>query len=259
MPSGEESPGTDESLPSSCGSASTNNRSTNTNTNASMSTTQELEERFQKALTLEDETQNIFLEDAQVDQVTQKELDALYAKDMFELTGQERDEALHDIHGVSDVIEESPEFVQQQRTLLEQELSMLESSKLAKDSNKTHAYRLAKQQNAEYLQSAEFQLLFLRADRWDAHDAAERIVQFLDMKLSLFGSELLTRHVTISDLSKDDWKSLDSGFFQLLPVRDAGGRAILVAMPMIGQYKHIDNLVGRGCFVFIPVRVGFEH
>jgi hypothetical protein len=232
--SGEES-GMDDSIPSSSGSGSA---SVSTNT---MSTTCELEERFQRALTLEAETQHRILEDAELDQITQEELDALYAKDMFELTGEERNEALQDIHGVSDAIVETPELVEKHRKLLEHELSLL----VSRPRQKTSAYQEARQQNPSYIGSAEFQVLFLRADRWDARGAAARLVSFLETKLELFGPDLLTRQVMISDLSKDDRKSLESGFFQLLSTRDVAGRAILVGTPMLRQYKHVDDLVSR--------------
>jgi hypothetical protein len=225
----------DDSVRSSSGSVSI---SVSSNTG---STTSELEERFQRALSLEAETQHRILEDAELDQITQEELDALYAKDMFELTGDERNEALHDIHGVSDIIAETPEYIEKHRKLLEHELALL----VSRPRQKTFAYQQARQQNPSYIGSVEFQLLFLRADRWDARDAAARLVGFLEIKLELFGPDLLTQRVTISDLSKDDWKSLESGFFQLLPIRDVAGRAILVGTPMLRQYKHVDNLVSR--------------
>ncbi len=225
---GEEC-GMDNSLPSSTGSVSTNA------TNATV----ELEKRFQQALTLKDDTQHQIMDDAEVNQVTQEELDSLYAKDMFELTGQEREEALQDIHGVSDTIEETPEFVQEHRQHLQQELLLL----VSRPRHKTFAYQQAMKQDTSYVCSREFQVLFLRADRWRARDAAARLIAFLETKLELFGSQLLTKRITISHLSKDDRKSLESGFFQLLSVRDAGGRALIAGMPMLRQYKHLDNLV----------------
>jgi hypothetical protein len=59
----------------------------------------------------------------------------------------------------------------------------------------------------------------------------------------LFGPGKLTKTIAISDLSAEDKKSLESGFFQILPVRDVAGRAILCGMPMLRQYKTLENLV----------------
>lgn len=227
----------DDSLPSSSGSVSVSvSASVSTNTGSS---TSELEERFQRILTLEAETQHRILEETELDQITQEELDALYAKDMFDLTGAERNDALQDIHGVSDTIAETPEFVAKHRQLLEQELALL----VSRPRQKTMAYQRARQQSPMYIGSEQFQLMFLRANKWDTRDAALQLTSFLETKLELFGPDLLTRRVVISDLSKEDRKSLESGFFQLLPVRDVAGRAILMGTPILKQYKVVDNLV----------------
>lgn len=221
--------GLDSSLPSSAGSFSSN----------ATSTTVDLEKKFQQSLSLPpDILQSEMLEDSEIDQVTQQELDALYARDMFDLTGEERDEALHDIHGVTKAIVETPEFVEHHRTLLQNELALL----VSRPRQRTRAYQLALQQDSEYICSRKFQLLFLRADRWKPREAAARLVGFLETKLSLFGPELLTKRITLSTLSQDDQRCLESGFFQLLPVRDAAGRAILSGIPMLRQYQSIENL-----------------
>lgn len=154
--------------------------------------------------------QHRILDKAELDQITQEELDALYAKDMFELMGEEQNDALHDIHGVSDAVAETPDFVQKHRQLLKQELLLL----VSRPRQKTFAYQQARQENPTYIGSAGFQLMFLRADRWEARDAAARLVNFLESKLQMFGPALLTRRVTILEISKDNQKSLDSGFFQ---------------------------------------------
>jgi hypothetical protein len=97
------------------------------------------------------------------------------------------------------------------------------------------AYRQASQQNAQYIQSAHFQLPFLRCELWDVPAAAQRIWSFLELKLKLFGPDKLCVDITLSDLSSssDDRRMIDSGFYQLLTMqRDVAGRAILIAMPM---------------------------
>jgi hypothetical protein len=226
---GEDS-GLDSSLPSSAGSFSSN----------ATSTTADLEKKFQQALSFQpDMMQPEILEDSEIDQVTQEELDALYARDMFDLSGEQRDEALNDIHGVTKATIETSEFVEHHRTLLQNELSLL----VSRPRQRTRAYQIALQQDPEYIASRKFQMLFLRADRWKPREAAARLVGFLETKLSLFGPELLTKRITISTLSKVDQRCLESGFFQLLPVRDAAGRAIISGIPMLRQYQSVENLV----------------
>ncbi|KAG7370288.1 hypothetical protein IV203_028034 [Nitzschia inconspicua] len=181
-----------------------------------------LEERFQKLLTLQEESN-----EDEWNVVTQTDVDSLlYAKDMYELSHEEREQVLLDIHGVvSEIIEETPDFVQEKRKELSRCL-------LQANTKGTHAYSKALLQDATYIQSSRFQLPFLRCEQWDASASSLKVLNFLEMKLQLFGSEKLCRDITISDLSKDDRKMLESGFFQLSSQRDVAGRAILVAMPM---------------------------
>ncbi|KAG7344813.1 hypothetical protein IV203_032344 [Nitzschia inconspicua] len=181
-----------------------------------------LEERFQKLLTLQEESN-----EDEWNVVTQTDVDSLlYAKDMYELSHEEREQVLLDIHGVvSEIVEETPDFVQEKR----KELS---SCLLQANTKGTHAYSKALLQDATYIQSSRFQLPFLRCENWDASAASVKLLNFLEMKLQLFGTEKLCRDITISDLSKEDRKMLESGFFQLSSQRDVAGRAILTAMPM---------------------------
>jgi hypothetical protein len=179
------------------------------------------------------------LDDVGIEEITQEELDALYAREMWALTGTEREDILYDIHGVAEQVKETPEFCTQQIHLLENELYSLVSRRPHKE---TGAYFTALQQNEAYVKS--LQLMFLRADRWKPREAADRMISFFTTKLALFGSSSLTEHITIDrHLSKDDREALESGFFQLLTVRDTTGRAILMGIPPLRNYKHPDNLV----------------
>lgn len=209
------------------------------------SRTSELVVRFHDATGVDSNQAHQMFQEEEGDEITQEELDAVYAQNMLELSAQERNEVLLDIHGVSDAVPETPEFVSQHRKELNEALQAL----VQRSRHKTAAYELALQQNPDYIQSEAFQLLFLRADRWNAVSAALRMVGFLEMKLDLFGQDCLTRSVAISDLSRDDRQSLTSGFFQLLPVRDVAGRAVMCGIPMLKNYKQPINLVR---FIVLP-------
>jgi hypothetical protein len=234
---------------------STNNTSTtSTNTNtpstkkrAASSSLLGIEEKFSRALKLEEEAEH----GVPKEELTAEELDALYAKDMFELSMNERDKVLQDVHGVADVIEETPEFIKERRAQLLHELNKLVANHKHKQT--TAAYEQALQQNTNYVQSERFQLLFLRADRWDPTRAANRIISFFEAKLELFGPKLLCKTICINDLSREDRKSLESGFFQLLPMRDVAGRGLVCGMPMLKQYKKLENLVSPVCDSFRTV------
>ena len=179
--------------------------------------------------------------------ITQEELEKLlYAKDMYEMSAAEREYVLQDIHGVADMtaqeIESSQddiggsynnnsvahnntvnhsggssaasEFVKLKRQQLQQAL-------LQSPTHGTAAYSQAVRVDYGYVTSSEFQLPFLRSNQWDVEGAAKQIINYFDIKLQLFGPELLCKpKITLGDLSKEDRKQLETGFFQFLPVRD---------------------------------------
>ena len=68
-------------------------------------------------------------------------------------------------------------------------------------------------------------------------------------KKELFGSgEILGREIRLSDLSEDDMETLESGFMQVLPTRDAAGRSIFCLTPSHRVFKHPENMVS----VWVP-------
>lgn len=85
----------------------------------------------------------------------------------------------------------------------------------------------AEMTGGEYVRSQR--LKFLRASAWKPEAAVLRMAYFFELKLEHFGSESLTRELTLQDLTKADlelWKR--TGFCQLAQERDAYGRAILL-------------------------------
>jgi hypothetical protein len=230
-------------------STNTSTSTTSTTKTAASSSFLGIEEKFSRALKLEEEAEH----GVPKEELTAEELDALYAKDMFELSMNERDKVLQDVHGVADVIEETPEFIKERQAQLLHELNKLVAKQKHKHKQTTAAYEQALQQNANFVQSEKFQLPFLRADRWDPTRAANRVISFLEAKLKLFGPKLLCQTICISDLNREDRKSLESGFFQLLPVRDVAGRGLVCGMPMLKQYKKLENLVSPVCDSFCTV------
>jgi hypothetical protein len=163
-----------------------------------------------------------------------KDADVLFAQELNKLSIKERDEALHDVHGVSDVMDEEPASVK--KCFQQLQLELLEIK------NKS-AYDQALIQNEAYVKDEKFSLMFLRADGFDPKNAAARVVSFFEAKLQLFGPELLARDIKLSDLDEDDVKCLESGYAQVLPGRDRAGRAILILLPMIRVFKVHANKV----------------
>jgi hypothetical protein len=139
--------------------------------------------------------------------VNQKDLDALLAKDLNQMTLKEREAMYEELHGVESIIEETPEFVADRLRSLDIELRKIKT--------KT-AYEQAERMSKGYVTDWKFRLMFLRAEHFDAEKAATRLVSFMEGKLEYFGSGALARPLHLTDLDKDDMETLKSGFFQLL-------------------------------------------
>ena len=69
-------------------------------------------------------------------------------------------------------------------------------------------------------------LAFLRCDRFDCKEAAERYIKYYDLIQHLFGENVLGRDILLSDLGRREMNALKEGHIQFLPQRDAAGRAI---------------------------------
>ena len=144
--------------------------------------------------------------------------DAMIAEDLNQMSLEERERAIFDVHGVSDAVAETEEMVV--RSLAEFE------DNIARIRNK-EAYHIAELQNEAYVANRNLRLKFLRSANFDVSFSAKKMVRYLDIKRELFGSEKLTKNITLHDLNKDDIACLESGVCQILPLRDRAGRAIL--------------------------------
>ena len=167
-------------------------------------------------------------------QVSEKELDTLLATELSQLTTIQREEVYDDIHGVVNVAEETTGWIQQQLIEMEQALQAIEPK---------HAYRQAEQIAPDLVHSLKFRLLFLRADRFHATDAATRMVNYLEEKYKLFGPDKLMQDIQLKDLNAADMECLTSGFLQQLPGRDRAGRAVLISVGRLRRNRPTDALV----------------
>ena len=84
---------------------------------------------------------------------------------------------------------------------------------------------------------------FLRAERYDAVEAAKRMIRFFELKKEIFGVEKLVRDITLQDLSDDDMDTLKCGCVQLCPRTDMAGRPILICFNGIRRYEAPENAV----------------
>mmetsp|Transcript_42976 Transcript_42976/g.104044 ORF Transcript_42976/g.104044 Transcript_42976/m.104044 type:complete len:364 (+) Transcript_42976:149-1240(+) len=155
--------------------------------------------------------------------------DALIAGALNQLSINERENVYNEMHGVDDLIEESPEMVQRSIVELHAELERVKG---------THrvglAYNMAEAMSGDYVHDHVLRMKFLRSERFDVKKSAERLVRFFNAKMQLFGQEKLCKDITLQDLDKDDIEFLKSGHMQILPTRDSAGRVVVMVLLLQG-------------------------
>jgi hypothetical protein len=150
-----------------------------------------------------------------------KQVDSITAQEITQLSMEDREKVYYDLHGVSEQVSETPEFVRERLLQLQKKLDA------AMEEDRMEAYRKALAMNQEYVQNPKFMLRFLRADGFDVDAAAQRLGKHFVVKLELFGPELLTKDIAQDDLDKDDLEVLYHGDMgHELPFRDRAGRVI---------------------------------
>lgn len=168
------------------------------------------------------------------------------AQELNKLSLQEREQILHDLHGVSDGITETPK-------LLESSLYQMESLLHSNRISKSKAYQIAESFNSTYVHDPTFRLLFLRAEEFDVEAATKKLQDFMTLKLELFGEDKLCRAILLEDLSKDDMACLVNGHVQFLQQRDQAGRAVQVIANKHLQYVTVENEVSLLLEKNIPI------
>ena len=100
-------------------------------------------------------------------------------------------------------------------------------------------------QDEEFVTDPAFRLQFLRAEKFVAKAAAERLIRYMEEKKSLFGSDALIRKIQINkDFHQEgDLECLECGYLQLLPGRDRAGRAVIIGLLKLKKFRTIDNIV----------------
>jgi hypothetical protein len=152
----------------------------------------------------------------------------ILAETLNQLSVQEREQVLEDVHGVATIPQEDPDHVQYCLAQLDYEISQVANR---------DAYVQARAMNVLYVDNRTFRLQFLRSTSFHVRHAAIRMVSYFETKLDLFCSksgedkELLSRNIRQSDLNEFDLECLRNGYIMRLPVPDHAGRLILVGMP----------------------------
>ena len=139
---------------------------------------------------------------------------------------------------------EEPQFVQDSLANLNNELSNINhNDKVAYEQVLEQSQRQANPSEV-YVMSDSFKLSFLRADRFNAKDAAKKIVGYFQIKKELFGVENLCKELTFDDLSYEEQCILRDGeVYRFLPETDHAGRHILFSRGAKADFEHPERNV----------------
>ncbi len=124
---------------------------------------------------------------------TQTYTDADLAADMNTLTFEERQAMEEDIHGVSDVVPETEEFVATKMNRMVEALAKLSS-------RERQAWDRAVFLRPALAQDRKLHLMCLRARRFRTLEAAKLLAAYFRAKRDLFGDELLVHRITWQDV-----------------------------------------------------------
>lgn len=159
---------------------------------------------------------------------------------MNKLSFDEYQREQEDLHGV---VADFPERTDEMNYLIQ----LLQNT--LNDIKHGTAYHTAESLNRSYVSDRDFRMTFLRANRYCPKAAADQMIRHFNLKLRLFGKDKLARDIALSDLDDDDVKTLIGGSYQVSPVRDRAGRAILLKVPSLRAFKTVENEL-RGRFYF---------
>lgn len=164
------------------------------------------------------------MEPIKSDEISRDQLgvDALLAQEMTSLERSDRNRLLESMHGVEDIAPENDLDTDDKLRALDVAIQSIPQRQAYDIATRTEFGR-------SFVGCRKFRLAFLRAEFFDVHKAAQRLVLYLKEKLVRFGREALDRQLTLNDLNGSAKSVLTKkGIIQLLPARDSVGRAILV-------------------------------
>jgi hypothetical protein len=159
-----------------------------------------------------------------------------WARELYELSAEERERLLDDIHGCATTQKETPEFITECLNEFDDEILKI---------RKRRAYDRVLFLRPARVKGRDFRLMFLRSVSYDALEAARKMVDFFESKMQLFGEEKLAKKITLEDLAEDDMEALKTGSVRYLHRKDQSGRSILFVHPREFRYTHWKNQVRR--------------
>ncbi len=154
-----------------------------------------------------------------------------WARELYEMNSDVREAVNYELHGVqSRALPENPAAIAKALHLFQVEID-IQILPVHKQAHTRAVIGL----KSNYVQTPEFRLRFLRAERFDVKKAAIRYCRGLDYLVASFGEQALLRQLYLSDLSKEEERFLKKGLKQILPTRDRFGRRL---MAHFGSYSN---------------------
>ena len=168
--------------------------------------------------------------------------DMLLAKELNELTLEERNDIMDEVHGLLNKtshpnFNETEDFINTKLLELDIEIDKIYKKK------RVH-YDRALFLSPSRVKDKKFRIMFLRADLYDCVKAARRLIKHFEYKHVLFGESKLVQTITLADFNQDDMDTFNTGCCQFSnETRDRGGRCIFYVTQTAYKYKSWINLV----------------
>ena len=89
-----------------------------------------------------------------------------------------------------------------------------------------------------FVTDPKFVLMFLRAKEFDIKDTATLIVEHFKYKLELWGLSKLVKRITLQDLSPGELEGLQAGGNYILTSKDTAGRTVIF---IVHEYLHVKK------------------
>eukprot|EP00934_Nitzschia_sp_Nitz4_P001460 Nitzschia sp. Nitz4//scaffold38_size140716//56163//59474//NITZ4_003140-RA/size140716-processed-gene-0.31-mRNA-1//1//CDS//3329550057//1460//frame0 len=156
--------------------------------------------------------------------------------DFANLSLEQRETALEELHGVARDPDESPKLVEQLLVEMRDELAKIHARKRKSWDRACFLCPALEHDNRHFL-------LFLGGERFNPKEAAEKLVLHYEHKAELFSVEKLPRPITLDDLDEDDMACMRNGTYQPLKQRDQAGRTINLLNFSNVKCKHWKNEV----------------
>eukprot|EP00980_Cylindrotheca_fusiformis_P017329 scaffold5380_cov131-Cylindrotheca_fusiformis.AAC.6 len=163
------------------------------------------------------------------------ELDRILADSMLQLSVDERESTLDELHGIRKGNENAEEDAASMNRLLG------ELDRNLKAIKKGTLYAQAERNHPSYVSSRDFRMMFLRASEYDPEASVHRILTFLEIQKSLFPEEKIGKKIMLDDLDKEATESIESGAMQISASTDRAGRKILLYFPKALRVKSIKS------------------